>query len=62
MTVHEEAAESVLDDFLEHPATAELLARTHQRLRSGALTDDDVAHIGQTHHGARTWPSAQIAA
>jgi hypothetical protein len=62
MTVHEDAAERVLKDFLGHPATAELLASTHLRLASGELMDDGVAHIGQTHRVARSWSSAQVAA
>jgi hypothetical protein len=61
-TVHERAAEGLLDDYLADPDTSAALARMSGWLYSGTCNEQFVSIVGQTLHRPRYWPRHQVAA
>lgn len=61
-TVHEDAAEQLLEDVLAEPAWAADLARMKESLRSGTYNQQLLALVGQTQREPAYWSDAQVAA
>ncbi|MFE7106658.1 hypothetical protein ACFU98_35465 [Streptomyces sp. NPDC057575] len=62
MTVHEDAARVLLEEFQGEPAGALTLARMTASLYEGAYSRQLIAWVGQTQREAAYWPAHQVAA
>ncbi|WP_131589746.1 hypothetical protein [Streptomyces seoulensis] len=60
--MHEEIAESMLDEILTHPGAAAVLADWRNRFKARDFDEQYVAQIGQTQHDPAYWPLEQVAA
>jgi hypothetical protein len=61
-TIHEEAAKSLLDRFMQSPTVAAELSATKNDLALGAFGERYTAWIGQTLFEPAYWPLEQVAA
>ncbi|MFD5221325.1 hypothetical protein ACFWMH_27170 [Streptomyces tendae] len=62
MTVHEDAAHVLLEEFQSEPGGAAMLARMTASLHEGAYSSQLIAWVGQTQHEPAYWPPHQVAA
>lgn len=61
MSVHVDIANLVLDDILDDPASAKVYAETRRKIRDGRLAEEQLAPIGQTLYGPKSWGPEQVA-
>ncbi|KOU62029.1 hypothetical protein ADK57_25630 [Streptomyces sp. MMG1533] len=62
MTVHEDAAQLLLEECQADPESASKLAKMHASLRDGAYNRQLIAWVGQTQRDPAYWPAHQVAA
>lgn len=62
MTVHEDAAQVLLEELQADPESASMLANMSASLREGAYNHQLIAWVGQTQRDPAYWPPHQVAA
>jgi hypothetical protein len=61
MTVHEDAAQTLLEEFQMRPESASMLANVSASLREGTYNRQLIAWVGQTQRDPAYWPLHQVA-
>lgn len=62
MTVHEDAAQTLLEELQADPCSASMLNNMAAALREGAYNRELIAWVGQTQRDPAYWPPHQVAA